>query len=84
MRSPDQWLASKPVEFPSTRVKPLARRKRTLKTFELLKDLTGRPYSAPAVARQEFCYRSLQRIYTEYTTRRKLWASPAAGSIPNW
>jgi hypothetical protein len=39
-----------------------------MKTFE--KELPGRPYSAPAVARLEFCYHSLQEDLNLYTTLR--------------
>jgi hypothetical protein len=45
-----------------------------MRTFE--KELPGRPYSAPAVARPEFCYHSLQEDLKLYTTSRGAYASP--------
>jgi hypothetical protein len=50
-----------------------------LKSFE--KNLPGRPYSAPAVARPEFCYHSLQEdrnLYTIPPTRTQIHTSNAA------
>ena len=40
-----------------------------MRTFE--KNQTGRPYSAPAVARPEFCYHSLQEDQILCTTLRE-------------
>jgi hypothetical protein len=47
-----------------------------MKTFE--KELPGRPYSAPAVARPEFCYHSLQEDPILYTTPGSAQAIPRA------
>jgi len=48
-----------------------------MKTFE--KNLPGRPYSAPAEARAEFCYHSLNEDHSLYTTPPGAQASPHAG-----
>lgn len=40
------------------------------------KNLPGRPYSAPAVARPEFCYHSLHEDHSLYTTLPDAQASP--------
>jgi hypothetical protein len=45
-----------------------------MRAFE--KELPGRPYSAPAVARPEFCYHSLQENQNLYTTPPDAQANP--------
>ena len=50
-RSPPMWLASKPVQA-TTAI--LDRVCTACKSLEFQKDRTGRPYSAPTVARQSF------------------------------
>src|ERR1039458_6932666 len=51
-------------------------RMRSPKMKLLKKNLPGRPYSAPAVARPEFCYHSLHEDHSLYTTLPGAQASP--------
>jgi hypothetical protein len=59
-----QRQASKLIS--ATRAQNCAGAAQKMKTFE--KELPGRPYSAPAVARLEFCYHSLQEDLIFCTT----------------